>query len=98
MSSTAAIARRPGACGSRCDHEALTVCVPAVDRVSTATPVPETWELDRRRRAPNASRLRAAVRLLKDAFMRLRVADGFSHARSLAYVDGAHVRAGDHRA
>ena len=52
--------------------------------MSTATPVPETWELtgddawdaaaDRRRR------------LLPDAFMRLRVADGFSHARSLAYM------------
>ena len=53
--------------------------------MSTATPVPETWELT----GDDAWRvLRSCGRrqLLKDAFMRLRVADGFSHARSLAYA------------
>jgi YihY family inner membrane protein len=53
--------------------------------LSTATPVPETWELE----GDDAWRvLRSCGRrqLLEDAFMRLRVADGFSHARSLAYA------------
>src|SRR5690348_7945220 len=53
--------------------------------MSSARLVPETWELsgdDARRTLRNVGR----VRLLKDAFMRLRVADGFSHARSLAYL------------
>jgi len=53
--------------------------------VSTATPVPETWELtgDDARRVLRSSGRR---QLLKDAFIRLRVADGFSHARSLAFM------------
>lgn len=53
--------------------------------MSTATLVPETWELD----GDDARRTLATVgwrRLLADAFMRLRVADGFSHARSLAFM------------
>ena len=53
--------------------------------VSTATPVPETWELtgdDARRVLRDCGRRQ----LLRDAFVRLRVADGFSHARSLAYA------------
>jgi YihY family inner membrane protein len=53
--------------------------------LSTATPVPETWELT----GDDAWRVLRSCgrrRLLKDAFMRLRVADGFSHARSLAYA------------
>jgi YihY family inner membrane protein len=53
--------------------------------VSTASLVPETWELtgdDARQVLKECGR----GQLLKDAFMRLRVADGFSHARSLAYV------------
>jgi YihY family inner membrane protein len=53
--------------------------------LSTATPVPETWKLE----GDDAWRvLRSCGRrqLLEDAFMRLRVADGFSHARSLAYA------------
>jgi YihY family inner membrane protein len=53
--------------------------------VSTATPVPETFELtgdDARRLLARSGRRR----LLRDAFVRLRVADGFSHARSLAYA------------
>jgi YihY family inner membrane protein len=53
--------------------------------MSTATPVPETWELtgDDARRVLRSCGHRA---LLRDAFVRLRVADGFSHARSLAYA------------
>lgn len=53
--------------------------------MSTATPVPETWKLtgdDARRVLRTCGRRR----LLQDAFIRLRVADGFSHARSLAYA------------
>ncbi len=53
--------------------------------MSTATVVPETWELtgdDARRSLMNTGR----VQLLEDAFQRLRVADGFSHARSLAFM------------
>ena len=53
--------------------------------MSTAALVPETWELtgdDARRVLRQCGR----GKLLKDAFMRLRVADGFSHARSLAYA------------
>lgn len=53
--------------------------------MSTATLVPETWELDgddARRTLIQTGRRR----LLKDAFVRLRVADGFSHARSLAFM------------
>ena len=53
--------------------------------VSTATKVPETYELDRRRRRETLRRI-GAGRLLADAWMRLRVSDGFSHARSLAYT------------
>ncbi|MCU1456533.1 MAG: putative rane protein [Actinomycetia bacterium] len=53
--------------------------------MSTAKLVPETWELD----DDDARRTLVAtgrVRLMKDAFVRLRVADGFSHARSLAFM------------
>jgi YihY family inner membrane protein len=52
--------------------------------MSTATPVPETWELtgDEARALLLSTGRR---HLLRDAFMRLRAADGFSHARSLAY-------------
>jgi YihY family inner membrane protein len=53
--------------------------------MSTAAKVPETWELT----GDDARRTLASVgrrRLLGDAFRRLRVADGFSHARSLAYT------------
>jgi YihY family inner membrane protein len=53
--------------------------------VSTATPVPETWNLtgDDARELLRSSGRR---RILRDAFVRMRVADGFSHARSLAYA------------
>jgi YihY family inner membrane protein len=53
--------------------------------MSTATKVPETWELtgdDARKTLLDTGR----VQLLKDAFVRLRAADGFSHSRSLAFV------------
>jgi len=53
--------------------------------VSTATRVPETWELtgdDARKTLASTGR----ARLLKDAVIRLRHADGTSHSRSLAFV------------
>ena len=53
--------------------------------MSTATKVPETWELDgddARRTLLETGRWQ----LLKDSFVRLRAADGFSHSRSLAFV------------
>jgi len=53
--------------------------------MSTANPVPETWELtgDDARHLLRSSGRR---RILRDAFVRMRVADGFSHARSLAFA------------
>ena len=53
--------------------------------MSTAAKVPETWELtgdDARKTLVDTGRLQ----LLKDSFVRLRAADGFSHSRSLAFV------------
>lgn len=53
--------------------------------MSTATCVPETWELT----GDDARETLAATgpkQILTDAFVRLRVADGFSHARSMAYA------------
>ena len=53
--------------------------------MSTANGVPETRDLsgdDARKTLRNCGRLK----LLGDAFTRLRVSDGFSHARSLAYA------------
>ena len=53
--------------------------------MSTANQVPETWELtgdDARQTLEHTGRWR----LIRDAFTRLRYADGFSHARSLAYL------------
>jgi YihY family inner membrane protein len=53
--------------------------------MSTATRVPETWELtgdDARETLLETGRLR----LLVDAFTRFRYSDGFSHARSLAFA------------
>jgi YihY family inner membrane protein len=53
--------------------------------MSTATRVPETWELtgDDARETLLAT---GRMRLVTDAFTRLRYADGFSHARSLAFA------------
>jgi YihY family inner membrane protein len=53
--------------------------------VSTANFVPETWELSSDD-ARKTLRTTGRKKLVHDAFMRLRVADGFSHARSMAYV------------
>jgi YihY family inner membrane protein len=53
--------------------------------MSTARLVPETWELsgdDAKRTLTSTDR----TRLIKDAIVRLRFADGFSHARSMAYL------------
>ncbi len=53
--------------------------------MSTAAKVPETWELtgdDARKTLLHTGR----VQLVKDAFVRMRAADGFSHARSLAFA------------
>jgi uncharacterized BrkB/YihY/UPF0761 family membrane protein len=53
--------------------------------MSTAAKVPETFELtgdDARETLLETGRMQ----LLKDSFVRLRAADGFSHARSLAFV------------
>jgi YihY family inner membrane protein len=55
--------------------------------MSTANLVPETWKLtgdDARKTLARTGRLR----LVRDAFKRLRAADGFSHARSLAFATG----------
>jgi YihY family inner membrane protein len=55
--------------------------------MSTANPVPETWHLtgdDARKTLASTGRLRLA----RDAFKRLRTADGFSYARSLAFASG----------
>ena len=53
--------------------------------MSTASPVRETWALT----GDDAWRTLAAtgwIKLVRDAFVRLRAADGFSHSRSLAFV------------
>jgi YihY family inner membrane protein len=53
--------------------------------VSVARYVPETWELtgdDARQTLARTGR----ARLTRDAFVRFRASDGFSHARSLAFV------------
>jgi YihY family inner membrane protein len=53
--------------------------------MSTAAPIPETWELD----GDDARETLLSTgrwRLAQDAFVRMRAADGFSHARSLAWV------------
>jgi YihY family inner membrane protein len=52
--------------------------------MSTATPVPQTYELDDDD-ARDTLRECGRVQLAKDAFTRFRVADGFSHARALAF-------------
>ncbi len=53
--------------------------------MSTAKLVPETWELTGDDAWTTLTRT-GRGRLLKEAFMRLRVSDGFSHARSLAFM------------
>lgn len=53
--------------------------------MSTATTVPETFELTGDD-ARETLRTTGTGRLLGDAFVRLRYADGFSHARSMAFL------------
>jgi hypothetical protein len=53
--------------------------------VSSATAVPETWELTGDGARETLARV-GRGRLLGDAFLRLRFADGFSHARSMAFA------------
>ena len=53
--------------------------------MSTATRVPETWELTGDDARATLRRV-GTRRLLADSWLRLRVSDGFSHARSLAYT------------
>ncbi len=53
--------------------------------MSSANPVPETFDLtgsDVKETLAKAGR----ARLLRDAFERLRASDGFSHARSMAFL------------
>src|SRR5664279_5647146 len=53
--------------------------------MSTANLVPETWRLtgdDAKQTLARTGR----TRLIKDAFTRLRFSDGFSHARSMAFL------------
>ena len=52
--------------------------------MSTASQVPETYELDDDD-ARETLRSTGRARLAKDAFKRFRVADGFSHSRALAF-------------
>ena len=53
--------------------------------MSSATPVPETWELTGSDVKETLEQT-GTKRLLRDAFERLRASDGFSHARSMAFV------------
>ncbi len=53
--------------------------------MSTAAPVPETWELTGDD-AAEALRNCGRGALLKSSFQRMRAADGFSHARSTAFL------------
>ena len=53
--------------------------------MSTARFVPETWELSGDE-ARETLRRTGRAKLVRDAFVRFRASDGFSHARSLAFV------------
>jgi YihY family inner membrane protein len=53
--------------------------------MSTARLVPETWELSGDD-ARETLRRTGRTKLVRDAFVRFRASDGFSHARSLAFV------------
>lgn len=53
--------------------------------MSTANVVPETWELDGDDARETLART-GRMRLIKDAIARFRFADGFSHARSMAFL------------
>jgi len=53
--------------------------------MSSANPVPETWNLTGSDVKETLGKT-GNVRLLRDAFERLRASDGFSHARSMAFA------------
>ena len=53
--------------------------------MSTASTIPETWDLDGDDARQTIERT-GRLRLLRDAFARLRWSDGFSHARSIAFL------------
>ena len=53
--------------------------------MSTANEVPETWGLTGDDATETLARVGRGA-LMRDAFLRLRWADGFSHARSMAYA------------
>jgi YihY family inner membrane protein len=53
--------------------------------MSSANPVPETWDLTGSDVKETLGKT-GNVRLLRDAFERLRASDGFSHARSMAFA------------
>jgi YihY family inner membrane protein len=53
--------------------------------MSSANPVPETVGLTTGGQAIDAIRSAGASALLRDSFQRLRVADGFSHSRAMAF-------------
>ena len=53
--------------------------------MSTANEVPETWKLTGDDATETLSRVGRGA-LMRDAFLRLRWSDGFSHARSMAYA------------
>ena len=85
-SSTAASRREPAAPHRSAARSRHGMCSGARrGAMSTAQHVPETFELtgdDARETLLRTGR----GRLLRDAFLRLRYSDGFSHARSLAFV------------
>ena len=53
--------------------------------MSSANPVPETYGLSGDD-AWSTARRTGPWHLVRDSFVRLRVSDGFSHARSMAFV------------
>ena len=53
--------------------------------MSTANHVPETWGLTGDDAVQTLERT-GRLALIRDAFKRLRYADGFSHARSMAFL------------
>ena len=97
-SSTAATARRPSTSSSRVEPAAVTVVRARGGRpMSTATTRPRDRRAHRRRRPRDPARRSGSGASCSDAFLRLRFADGFSHARSLAFLGALVLVQGDHR-
>ena len=78
------------------EARAITICVPERRRHEHGERGPETWELTGDDATRDVARVRAggAHRATRSAAP---VADGFSHARSLAYATTLVFVAGDHR-